>query len=245
MISREEQSCLQSYAEKFLGYGNLNAKFWFIGPEAGGGQDLSELLMRARVWRSRGHREMEDLQEYHKALHLAPKEDWSRKIQRTWGALIRVWLAYRGEGSVDRDRVMKCQLDEFGKIDGDIAVVDLSQICAKSGKAWPYGGSGVEWLESKEACQSNFLKNRISFIQRQVKECNPQIVVFYGSDHLCHWNTLAGTNLKLSYAETKAIRVGPTLFAVMPHPNGIRLPGSGAVNAYLDRFGRMLRGGTS
>ena len=47
MIDRD---LLHEYIERFFGYGNLSAKYWFVGLEEGGDDHLALLQKRLAVW---------------------------------------------------------------------------------------------------------------------------------------------------------------------------------------------------
>lgn len=55
---------LLQYINIFIGYGNPEAKYWFIGMEHGGGNDDGEIKKRLNVWEERGKRQFENILDY-------------------------------------------------------------------------------------------------------------------------------------------------------------------------------------
>ena len=92
-----DEQLLLDFANRFLGYGNLNSETSLIGPEPGGGPTAEDVYARAWVWAKRGRRETEDLHSYHDdlkrrlcGLSIPANFDWRRNIQPTWGPLLNL-----------------------------------------------------------------------------------------------------------------------------------------------------------
>jgi hypothetical protein len=238
-MQRCDEQLLSDYAHNFLGYGSLNSPVWLIGPEAGGGKTKDEIHRRASIWAERGRKETEDLQRYHDALGI----DWTKKIQPTWGALIRILLALQGR-IPDKKDVLEFQRNELGKLGGQNCVLDLSQLSSPSASAWPFQGCGIGWLNSREEYEARVLPLRCHLLQQRLLACEPRpkLVLFYGHGHQRWWKKIANSDFKpsgldqLSWSQDEG-----TLFAMMPHRNGIRLPGKGALNGFFANVGVALR----
>jgi len=240
----QHEELMSDFVKRFFGYGELNSSFWFIGPEAGGGKNLDELHRRALVWSERGGRETEDLQGYHTKLKLPARENWAEKIQSTWGALIRVFLAFEGVTVTEAKDVIRFQRDSFGKAGGNNAILDLSQLSVPSQKDWSAHGSEIEWLRGRSLYEASVLPGRQASIQRKLEENKhkAKVVLFFGSTHRSMWEAISGVKFEPSSLPSLRCRhSGDTLFAMMPHPNAIRLPGKGAKNRRLAEIGSELR----
>lgn len=51
MIAHDD---LLTYSANFLGYGNPNARLWFVGMEEAGASDALSLEKRITLWKERG-----------------------------------------------------------------------------------------------------------------------------------------------------------------------------------------------
>lgn len=247
-----DEQLLLDYVIHFLGYGSLNSPVWLVGAEAGGGGTPGEALKRASVWADRGRWPTEDLQRYHKDLKLPSKYDWSRKIQPTWGPLIRVLLALdkktpdRDEITPDRDDVMRFQRDELGRIDGQNCVLDLSQLSSPTMRDWNFSECGISWLRTRDEYERRILPLRCDLLIERLTDCSPppRLVLIYGlgSRHERWWERIAkGQFVPSRLPQLSLRRSENTLFALMPHPNGVRPSGRGARNKAFASLGAFLR----
>jgi hypothetical protein len=228
---------LLEFANHFLGYGKLDSALWLIGPEAGGGQTTSEVYQRASVWAKRGRKETEDLQTYHADLGL----DWTRKIQATWGPLIRVILALDGKRAERKD-VREFQKLELGALGGQNAVLDLSQLSSPSLSTWEFHKCGISSLGSRDEYEGLFLQSRCDLLRERISRYKPSLVLFYGLSHLRWWEHISGSQFEKSQLPQLSWARGENIFfAMIPHPRGVRIPGKGAHNRFFADVGAALR----
>jgi hypothetical protein len=253
----EDELLFHDFATRFLGYGSLNASVWFVGPEAGGGASIAEVHDRVILWDRRGRKETEDLQEYHQDLKLPPKSDWARKEQATWAAFIRVIFAIGAKEPGEGD-VLRFQVEEFGKREGDFCALDVSQISCPRKKDWILGPTGIGWLKTKEAYKGKVCDPRCVLFRSLLNSYTPNLVIFYGvgEDIQGLWAKIAGGNKtwkSLELPEGYAVQWprqepqlvwaqdGRTLFVKMPHPGAIRTSGPGSRNRFFAGLGRGIR----
>ena len=55
---------ITDYAQTFFGFGNWNAKIWFIGIEEAGGADEADVQRRLIAWAEHGRRDLENAPEF-------------------------------------------------------------------------------------------------------------------------------------------------------------------------------------
>jgi hypothetical protein len=229
-----DERLLLSFGNRFLGFGSLKSPVWLIGPEPGGGEDASEVYIRASSWAKRGMKETEDLHAYHADLGI----DWTRKIQPTWGALIKVLLSFNGKVA-DRPAVLNFQRDELGKSSGENCVLELCPLSSPSESVWRLGELGFSWLRSRADYEAFWIPKRSKLIREKVDSYKPKLVLFYGKRR---WEGISGLPFSPTRIPQLTLARGEfTMFAAMPHPGGLRIPGSGAVNHILAEIGRTLR----
>jgi hypothetical protein len=253
----EDELLLLDFATRFLGYGSLTAPIWVVGPEAGGGASIDEVHNRAIVWITRGRREIEDLQGYHKALKLPPKCDWEKNEQKTWAALIRIIFAIENKVPGPKD-VLRFQIEAFGKADGDYCALDVSQISCPNEKDWQLGPTGISWLQTKKTYKALIFGSRCKLLRSRMSSSKPRLAVFYGISEEAKalwrnivevenvWKRLllpASCQILWPRGEPQLswTRNEHTLFIMMPHPNGIRPSGQGACNQFYAGLGQKIR----
>jgi len=255
--SEKDELLLLDFATHFLGYGSLAGSIWLVGPEAGGGASIDEVLNRAIVWDARGRKETEDLQDYHKALELPPESDWERIEQRTWAALIRIIFAIENKFPGPKD-VLRFQVEALGKAGGNYCVLDVSQISCPNQKNWTLGSTGVSWLQTKKAYKAHSFESRCILLESRINSHKPPLVVFYGvsEETQALWKKIVGVEkawkslpLPASFQiawprgepQLSWTRNEHTLFVIMPHPNGVRPSGQGARNRFFAALGQAIR----
>lgn len=233
MAAYDEQLLL-NFGNRFLGFGSLNSPVWLIGPEPGGGEDVNEVYLRASLWSKRGMNETEDLHGYHAGLGI----DWTRKTQPTWGALIKVLLSFN-KRVADKTAVLDFQRDELGKSDGDNCVLELCPLSSPSESDWRLGELGFSWLRSRADYEAFWIPRRSKLIRGKIDSYKPKLVLFYGKRR---WEDISGLHFSPTRIPQLILARGEhTTFAAMPHPGGLRIPGTGAVNSLLGEIGTTLR----
>jgi hypothetical protein len=253
---KEDEQLFRDYAEQFLGYGNLGAPIWLLGPEAGGGETVDEIHNRIRVWSDRGHKETEDLQDYHLALNLPPKYNWGKNEQPTWAALIRILLAIGGI-NIGEKEVLRFQVQALGKRAGDFCVLDVSQISCPKLTGWILGSTGIDWLATKETYKAKIFESRCLLFRSLLNAYEPKLVIFYGMSEEAQglWTKIAGADKRwqsLSLASELLVfgtrrkpqlfwvHNGRTLHVKIPHPGAIRTSGPGSRNQFLMGLGQEI-----
>lgn len=128
------------YMRGFLGYGNPDAKWWFIGLEEGGGKSEAEVSARMTAWRDWGGRKpFLDLPTF--SGRVGHEIDaWFKpdsKLQSTWGPLIRVMLRAQGHDDTDH-AVITEQRNKWGTTSGDTCLTEVLPLPALNSHTWCY-----------------------------------------------------------------------------------------------------------
>jgi hypothetical protein len=184
---------------------------------------------------------MEDLHSYHESLDQSTDANWTRKIQPTWGSLIRIILAKDGEPATTSD-VKDFQRDKWGLLDGKNAVIDLSQLSVPKKSVWNLDQLGIEWLKTRKIYEALMLPKRSALLKSRIEASRPKLNFFYGLGQICIWKDIAGSAFApsgtkgLSWTEAHG-----TLYTLVPHPNAIREKGRGAKCRYLEAIGDAIR----
>ena len=129
---------LESFMVSFLGYGNLNAKTYFIGMEEGGGNSELEVQKRLLAWEKMGSITTVNLASYSTRIGYGDFFTERNKSQPTWNKLIRVLLSMQGTSGLTLSKVKKYQRDQLGRLDSNHALLELMPLPSPSLDHWIY-----------------------------------------------------------------------------------------------------------
>lgn len=239
-----DDDLLERYVNGFLGYGNLDAPFWFIGVEEGGGESRDQLTERLDVWRRRGEREVEDLADFHRAVGL---EKWfapEPPTQKTWAGYSRILLTTQGEQGISPDRIRQYQANELGSLAGESCLLELLPLPSPSISKWSYPAwSRLPYLQDRKTYFDNFAEKRAAFISMLIERHRPKVVVLCGLSkaYLRYWQMIGSPFLVYQeWPGGMQCRFGPrewhTQFAMISNGGA-----HGVSNAYYEGVGLLLR----
>lgn len=215
---------LQTFMDRFYGFGDYTAPYWFVGMEEGGGDDLTwaEGLV---PWREKGFPELESM------------ADTRPNIQRTWGGLIRILLAAKGETPTPA-AILHYQQTQLARKGGESCLLELMPLPSPSVGHWLYAShSQLAFLRSRAAYMAHVAPHRIEHLRQQITDHQPYAVVFYSKKYRKYWQQVVG--MKFQPLPANGIEIaerGPTLFVISTHPVG-----RGVTNDYLNNIGRIIR----
>ena len=199
------------------GYGRWAAPYWFIGPEQGQApKEKNDLKARSKAWCDLGATELCDCEEFHVAIN---EHSWHRegKLQRTWRPLILLLLTFLNKPA-DKDNLRRYQRHEWGRIDGETCVIELSGLAANN----------ITIPRDRET----FRKQRIEAIRMRMLENRPRLVVMYGATQKPNWDEIANN----TFPPDNILISNETVMTVTPHPVA-----HGLKNSYWEKLGRDLR----
>ena len=205
MCDEEEfnKELLPKYINDFLGYGNLKAKYWFVGEEENGGCSICEVNALLDVWNDRGRKNIEDMicvsgilesikPDYRKFENFFGKETRDIEIQPVWGQIIKLLLSYKdninlSSDVIDENIIKDFQKNNFGRGNGEIFSMNLFPLPFNKSKGWIYGSSEISCLNTNSKSYKNkpakyvnkMLPYRIGKIKDLIKKHNPEFVNFY------------------------------------------------------------------
>lgn len=230
---------LSAYIGGFFGYGNLDAPVWFVGMEEGGGTSADEIGRRLAAWRRGGRSTLDDLAGFHRAFGAGHLFDKDARVQRTWKELIRVALMIDG-CAADNASICAHQINEFGRRDGAVALLELLPLPKPSIRVWPYAQwtcpRALPYLQTPNLYKRHVLQNRIDAIRRLTDRHRPRAIVFYGKSYQPHWESIARRQFD-SGPYPMTFECSSTTFMLLPHPTargGSQIP-------HYTRAGLMLR----
>jgi hypothetical protein len=231
---------LNDFMRGFYGYGNLRAKYWFIGLEEGGGKSLDEVRLRIDNWNELGRPLLADLLEFHERAGITRWSGRRPPLQSTWKQLIRVVLSGEGQ-SVNLETIRAHQRDLLGRPHGDTALIELMPLPSPSIGQWLYGSAGIDAISNRESYAAAILDQRITSIRSLVHQHHPPVVVFYGFKRRDVWSSIVGQELsESSDGQFGSHAADATLFVMMKHPVTW-----GAKNADFEAIGKFVRNSTN
>ncbi len=240
---------VEEFVHGLFGYGNLDARLWFVGMEEGGGDLFNGVAAHLEMWAKLGKGTTLDIRESGQHPDRREHAKWfieHPNIQKTWSPLIRLLLAYRGEEPT-MEAVRTYQRDELARADGNECLLELLPLPSPSTNDWHYPGwSSLSWLRSRQAYRNYLLPRRVQRLRSLVNEHQPEAVIFYSKSYIdfccavagCEADDFREVGLPRKEGETLTsyiCDIGPTTFAVTYHPTYFP-----ATNLYFESVGRFL-----
>ncbi len=241
MLNENDLDC---FADQFMGYGNPNAKVWFIGMEEGGGNSLQDIQNRLIAWKVSGSKAFEDVAKFHEAIGLPDLFKFpGTKAQRTWSKLIEVYL-FKNEMPVETSNIRQYQAHKWGREGGETCLMELLPLPCPNLNTWHYTSfSRDPKFSTRTEYRKAFLNQRIFKIGNLIREFKPENVVFYGKSYEAYWleiiqqvsdKTLVWNDE--NEADFKTCWNSHTLFLSTKHPTSRPSPGS----SYFQKIGARM-----
>jgi len=189
--------------QSWFGYGRWDAPYWFVGMEPGGEDDLAWY----ETWLRLGGHELCDCREHHVGTNYTKWHGRDRPpLQRTWLRLIQLLFGYKGQRAENLDVVSVYQRDEWGSLNGETALPEVSAIRAKS--------------RATVVNRNAFRGHRVATLRERLEHYQPEFVVFYGFEYTSIYQEIANAGFDADgYAWC-----GSTLCALVRHPTGPNNP---------------------
>ncbi len=156
----------ENFGNGFLGYGDAQGQWWFIGMEEGGGNTCPEVCARIKYWIDHGRRPLLDLADFCRKMgngleRWFPQNGNLPPLQPTWHCLMIIQLMARdieGYENADSERrkliAKKHQLHHWGRYGSDTCLIEVL----------PFPSPGNDKFYYMTACWENivplFAKNR-------------------------------------------------------------------------------------
>lgn len=153
----------------FVGYGNRNAPFWFVGMEERG----SKKRLRRRL----NFRRFEDLKRAHKILGIKDYHWTKSKLQPTWKRMCWLMLALNHQNFDDKQLVLDYQAERLGRKKDETFLLELMPLPAKNLKSWDLH----ELFKSRSEYKRKVRPKRIKLLNRLLRKHQPEkVVICYG-----------------------------------------------------------------
>jgi hypothetical protein len=233
---KNNSEMIDSFIKGFYGYGNYEGEIWYIGMEEGGGKSLDEIKKRLNAWEKRKRAEVEDLVGFHREIGLGDYFNEPAKLQRTWNALIRIFLCYKGQEPFCVEDVRGFQQESFGRSDGDICLLELFPLPSPGTASWLYGKHFTQpYLASRKKYHDTFKARREEHLKQKIEEHKPKIVVFYGLGYRPHWEQIAQITFQWVEGGFLEGSSDSTNYIIAKHPASV-----GVKHEYFHNIGRYL-----
>ena len=168
------QTLLEAFCTGFYGYGPAHANHWFVSMEEGGGKTEEEIQARLDAWDSRGRRELEEIDQFHRAIG---KDKWftdDPPVQPTWKRAILMVLTIEGRVA-DLEAIRAYQRDRLAREGGETRLSRLFPLPSKSIDHWNYElWSGARTFSDRESYKERFESLRIDHLRKAILENAPR-----------------------------------------------------------------------
>jgi len=234
-----DDELLEKRINKFYGYGNYQGNYWFIGMEEAGG-DFKDINNRINIWAKRGHREIDDVAEYHIDIGWPADFHSGAAIQPTWKGLIRIVLSAKGKDNINLEDVRQYQINELGRKDNETCLLELFSLPSPSLKHWIFKNhSKLTYLTDRQAYENYCLNQRIHHIAQKIQEHKPIGVVFYGKLYEYSWRRITEKVTNEQFTSTSEgfliCRTNQTVFVIAKHPVAF-----GVTKQYFHNIGKAI-----
>ena len=217
LSSRETALLILKRLKNFWGYGNLKGSVWFIGMEEGLGDSDGIPLERFLSTDGKTIVGITD--------NTAPDHaEWFKPnapTQNTWRPLIFI-LLYQKLGRVPTlTEIRDYQINHFGRIKGDHAVLELMPLPAKSTKKadWIYQDVPLIGLTHRDEYLKSYMPDRVQAMKLLIEKHQPKLVLFYSRSYINEWQAIIPKKLKEVIPDKlHMVKVADTVYAVTPHP---------------------------
>ena len=228
---------LESYANRFFGYGNWTQPVWFVGMEEGGVSTIADFELRLNAWVERGCSDLEDAPTYHRAINMGDYFKKGARLQKTWEKLIRIYLTKEGR-ACGTENLREYQIEEFGRRDAGFASLELFALPSTSTSEWIYSDIvELPFLIYREVYKYYLYPRRAEELRRRILIHKPTHVIIYGREYRHEWEGIVRTKFANVAKLPKAIeaRLEGTHILVIPHPvyRGIKTEYWTSVGEYL------------
>ena len=233
-----DDQLLNRFIHTFYGHGNFAGKYWFVGMEEGGGNDLNEVSNRLSVWQKLKEQELVDNADFHLGLDEIPRYFSDPvKLQRTWMQLIRMVLFAEGK-SANLNDLKAFQRDQLGRKDQNTCLLELLPLCSPDSSKWHYAEwSDLPFLKNRDSYRNYCREWRCSHLRSLIETHQPETVVFYSTGYLKWWQEVTGP--AVIFQEDNGVRYGvfgKTQFLITHHPATV-----GVTNEYFEKAGLKIQ----
>lgn len=170
---------------RFLGYGNLGGRFWFIGMEERGADTDLDLELRWRLT----FQPIDDLMEVHERwVRFKPNEPFDRRrLIPTWSVMSKLVLRLSGSPDwQDVASVRRCQAERLGRKGGDTFLTEILPLPAPNLASWPYG----KYFATRADYENRVLPRRLEALRALFDQHRPEYVFCYGKAYWEHHRKL-------------------------------------------------------
>lgn len=220
-----KNNIVAEYMENFFGYGNLTSPYWFIGKEEGGSKTIEGNFKRMETWANSGKTTTVDIINYHRKLGYSDKI--LRQLQPTWVKIAQV-LQVLERGAVDYESMRDYLFTQFGRMNGNHALLELMPLASRSTSYWKYATlTDIPELANRNVYMQTVAPKRITRLKTLIATHQPKLVLFYSSspDYIGYWSQIVGDTQwtwipLIPRHKTGYIQKNGTLFFITPHPTG-------------------------
>ncbi|MEY4515340.1 MAG: hypothetical protein RLZZ450_7462 [Pseudomonadota bacterium] len=233
-----QRSRLVDWLGNRIGYGNLEARYWFVGLEEGCGDALQELEARLQG------ENLEDIYDAHRRLPAAHRRLFGDRpaLQSTWRPLMIALLSAE-DRLHGREELRAYQRDRLGRAQSETLLAELFPLPSPSLRHWHYANvAAIPELATRTAYHDAWRARRITLLRTLIAKRQPPVIIAYGArsheDYKRMFTTVRWTPRFDDWCETSVANIGgrKVIVALTPHPVA-----RGNTNSDWETLGRWIR----
>lgn len=165
---------------RFVGYGTLDAKVWFVGPEERLDEADEEAIVRHFEARLKFDL-IEDCPKAHlRKLGCDTYHGPEAKPQKTWAKMSAIMVALRKGDHCDREALLEYQVSRLGAKVGETFLAELLPLPKPSSRSWPGLYVREFQFKGKSDYRQSVLQGRIDMLKAHIERQQPSVVLCYG-----------------------------------------------------------------
>jgi hypothetical protein len=198
----------------FVGYGNPNGHFWFMGMEEGSG-GIDDIQPNIDIRLKYFDPSIMDLSKAH--THLG----WPKKLPSVWIYMARIVRAIGEEKAIDWWDIEKAKIyvcEQLGRESEDTFLTELLPLPKRQASKWPLLYKQSFGYKSRKIYEDEILCSRKPKLKALLHDKKPKYLFCYGETHYSHykdifpsksWNTLPETKFEIASNDSTQVVLSP------------------------------------
>jgi hypothetical protein len=204
---------LEAYIWGFYGYGEWNAKYWFIGTEEGMRKLKDPEKMKKKIdrrlqaWNELRRKDVQDRVAFNKAI--SPNKNYGENapLIPAYNKIIHAILGIK-EKPHKRAEVRIYQNKKLARENGESSLLELLPLPNPNLHTWLYSDYSrlLSFLETRDTYEEHVIPKRVVYLKAKIEQYRPQAVVFYGKRNWKDFRQIAGVRFKST--KSKGVKIG-------------------------------------
>lgn len=232
----------------FLGYGNINSKYWFITLEDHVSEKgISELQKKFKK-KNELLDVVDDMQDI--SSHMQFYSGEKPKLQNTVSKVIRTFFNIVDREISSNDDIRYFQRDEFARKTSNHCYLNFLPLPAPSieERDWIYSDVNIDYLRNRSSYENEILPKRVNKFKNLISKHNPEIILLFGKKYKKYYKELIRGNFTelnnlnkkhdKHWLKMEFLKSCDTYYFILPHP---AVKGISELNQLWNNYGKIIK----